>query len=102
MSSARIVPLKKNVLAVHTYCQDLSNSMYKDELMQLAKRFRLPTTSKSTKKELCEMLSRHIIDLADKRKMEGPLDLSEHLKDRLENLYETRELEPPRNWWQLF
>eukprot|EP00734_Pompholyxophrys_sp_LG126_P000057 Pompholyxophrys_sp_v1_NODE_3_length_18401_cov_4.332280.p2 type:complete len:582 gc:universal NODE_3_length_18401_cov_4.332280:15612-13867(-) len=43
-------------------CQDLQSSMYKDELMELAKDLELPVTTKTTKKEICQMIETYVLE----------------------------------------
>lgn len=44
-------------LVNNLYCQELDNEFYRDELYEMARAYHLPVTSKSTKAELCQILS---------------------------------------------
>ncbi|MEX0594858.1 MAG: hypothetical protein WD512_00025, partial [Candidatus Paceibacterota bacterium] len=52
------------LVADNQLCQQLNNEMYKEELYKLAKELRLPGIAKATKKELCEMISVFVNDMA--------------------------------------
>jgi hypothetical protein len=46
-----------------TFCVDLNNSMYRDELYDLALELGLNATSKHLKSELCKIIAEHILEI---------------------------------------
>lgn len=69
-------------------CNDLSSELYKDELYELALDLDLPVTKKTTKKQLCEMLSLILTEAESTRTIPEYSELKiaeEYLKKYLKN-----------------
>lgn len=61
-------------------CKDLESTMYKEELMGLAKDLELPVTSRTTKGEICQMLREYVeASMADIPKNVGEEEAEEKL-----------------------
>jgi len=103
---ANIVPLTKIALTVHTLCEDLASSLYKDQLYELADNLGLKIPKKATKKEICHIISEFLV-LYNKKALSdryrSKIDLSDSLRnniDRYLTFYNVAE--SPKSWYDLF